>query len=129
MMYTSPLPRQMSRARERLNEMSNVVAVVGGEDQDIPDRDRLLPHTIELDDGFLQILRTRPVVVDHSNREVDECDHNWQYSQIVLRYRWRNEIEDFGLLSRDPRACKAFYASHRGHIEAVKESCRNLIAN
>lgn len=127
MVYTSPMPWQ--RARERLNEMSDMPAVVGGRDESIPVGDRMLPHAIKLADGSLQILRTRPVVVDHSNRELDESDHAWQYSQILLRYRWKNESEDLGLLSRDPQACEAFYTSHRGHIEAVKEGCRNMIVN
>ena len=129
MMYTSPMPWQILRARERVNEMSDKAAVVGGEDQNIPVGDRMLPHTIELADGTLQILRTRPVVVDHSNRELGDSDHGWQYSQILLSYKWRNESEDLGILCSDPQACEAFYNLHREHIEAVKEGCRNLIMN
>ena len=127
MCYRVPKRSEDESARNRLGLFSaSMYAVVGGQDGNIPQTERMLPLAFEATDGTLRILLQKPVVVD-STKFPESNYHNNQYAELLMLTSWFDENDELGSACRSKYFCSVMHSHLADQINSVKEGCRSLL--
>ena len=101
-------------------------AVVGGQEAQIPENERMLPLSFRATDGTLRFLRQKPVVVD-TTKFLESNSHNSQYAELLMFTPWFDENEELGSACRNKHVCSVMHSHYADQIIAVREGCRSLL--
>ena len=127
MSYQIPKGSEIQSATQKLGVFSTTMyAVVGDQDQNLPQHHRMLPLAFRATDGTLRVLRQKPVIVDSTKFE-ESNEHNHKYAELLMFRPWFSENDELGPASLDIETCSRMHSTFQDQINAVREGCKSLL--
>ena len=127
MCYRVPKGSEVHSAMHRLGLFSDkMYAIVGGQEAQIPESERMLPLSFQATDGTFRFLRQTPVVVD-TTKFPESDTHNSQYADLLMFRPWFDENDELGSACRNKHVCSVMHSHYAEEMNAVKEGCRNFL--
>ena len=100
--------------------------LVAGENQNIPETERLLPSHFELTDGNIMVrLRLENLRVISTKHHGSK--HEQMYSDLFLYVPWENEEQFLGEARESEEACKALWDRYEESVRDLKNQLKSRI--
>ena len=121
--------QETERARQRIGLLSrNILVIISGKDQPVPNCDRGLPEAFISTDDKLMVLRANGLaVVDTTKFTKESQEHNRQYARLLMFCHWKDEDAFLGEARQSAEACARMYNNHKDDMDSIENGCMHLL--